>query len=109
MRYEGVKVGMNIRQLRTNKGLSIAKLSEKVNRSVSHMNMVELGHRKISLDMLYELMEAFETDANSILGVSFDNKAVSVDSMLLGLSKEQRDYIVGTVSFMIQNLAKVAS
>lgn len=39
MQYEGWKVGENIRRLRKDKALSIAELSELVNKSVSHMNM----------------------------------------------------------------------
>ena len=109
MKYEGLQVGMKIRQLRKDKGLSIAELSEKVDKSVSHMNMVELGHHKLSLDMLYDLMNVFNVDANSILDITESKKnVVSVDSMLVGLTRGQQEYIAGVVGYMIQNTRQVA-
>ena len=109
MKYEGLQVGMKIRKLRKDKGLSIAELSEQVDKSVSHMNMVELGHHKISLDTLYNLMNVFNVDANSILDITEDKQSVvSVDSMLVGLTKGQQEYIAGVVSYMIQNMKQVA-
>lgn len=109
MKYEGLAVGMKIRQLRKDKGLSIVELSEKVDKSVSHMNMVELGHHKLSLDMLYDLMNAFNVDANSILDITKEKQSVvSVDSLLLGLTPSQQEYIAGVVSYMVQNMKHVA-
>lgn len=109
MKYDGLIVGNNIRQLRAKMGLSIAELSERVDKSVSHINMVELGHHKISLDMLYALMNAFNVDANSILDITESKQnVISVDSMLVGLTKGQQEYIAGVVSYMIQNMKQVA-
>ena len=109
MQYEGWKVGENIRQLRKGKNLSMSDFCEQFGKSESHMRMVELGHRKISLDMLYELMAFFDTDADHILGVyAKTDSSESVDAMLWELPDEQREYIKGVVSFMISELAKVA-
>ena len=109
MKYEGLVVGMKIRQLRKDKGLSIVELSEQVDKSVSHMNMVELGHHKLSLDMLYDLMNVLDVDANSILDITKEKQSVvSVDSLLIGLTPGQQEYIAGIVSYMIQNMKQVA-
>lgn len=109
MKYEGLAVGMKIRQLRKDKGMSIAELSEQVDKSVSHMNMVELGHHKLSLDMLYDLMNVLDVDANSILDITKEKQSVvSVDSLLIGLTPGQQEYIAGIVSYMIQNMKQVA-
>lgn len=109
MKYEGLVVGMKIRQLRKDKGLSIVELSEQVDKSVSHMNMVELGHHKLSLDMLYDLMSVFNVDANSILDITKEKQSVvSVDSLLIGLTPGQQEYIAGVVSYMVKNMKQVA-
>lgn len=108
MQYEGWKVGDNIRQLRESMDMSMADFCEKFGKSQSHMRMVELGHRKISLDMLYDLMEFFDTDADNILGVSAKAESNSVDALLQKLPVHQRDYIKGVVVYMITNMEPVA-
>lgn len=108
MQYEGWRVGENIRQLREDKKLSMADFCEQIGKSESHMRMVELGHRKISLDMLYELMEFFGTDADHILGVYAEADNLSVDAMLQNLPVEQRRYIVSIVSHMVAGISVVA-
>ena len=109
MKYEGLVVGMKIRQLRKDKGLSIVELSEQVDKSVSHMNMVELGHHKLSLDMLYDLMNVLDVDANSILDITKEKQSVvSVDSLLIGLTPGQQEYIAGVVGYMVKNMKQVA-
>ncbi len=108
MQYEGWRVGENIRRLREDKKLSMADFCEQICKSESHMRMVELGHRKISLDMLYELMEFFETDADHILGVYAKTDEQSVDAMLEKLPVNQRNYIVNVVTQMIEGLSAVA-
>jgi len=106
MKYEGLAVGMKIRQLRKDKGMSIAELSEQADKSVSHMNMVELGHHKLSLDMLYDLMSVFNVDPNSILDITKEQQSVvSVDSLLIGLTPGQQEYIAGVVSYMVKKLS----
>ena len=89
--------------------MSIAELSEQVDKSVSHMNMVELGHHKLSLDMLYDLMNVFNVDANSILDITKEKqRVVSVDSLLVGLTPSQQEYIAGVVGYMVKNMKQVA-
>lgn len=108
MKYEGWKVGENIHQLRENMNMSMADFCEQLGKSQSHMRMVELGHRKISLDMLYDLMEFFDTDADNILGISAKADDSSVDALLRNLPVHQREYIKGVVLYMISNMTQVA-
>lgn len=108
MQYEGWKVGDNIRDLRKERKLSMTDFCEQFGKSESHMRMVELGHRKISLDMLFSLMEFFDTDANTILGVNAKTDDSSVDAMLRVLPVHQRNYIKGVVSYMIANMTQAA-
>ena len=69
MEYEGWKTGQALRNVRKSRHLTIEQLSERVNKSPSHINQIELGSRKMSVDLLYLLMTALHTDANTILGI----------------------------------------
>lgn len=108
MQYQGWKVGENIRRLREEHNLSMADFCEKFGKSESHMRMVELGHRKISLDMLLDLAAFFDTDADHILGIYAKTDNESVDAMLRDLPAEQRAYIVEIVGHMIAGISAVA-
>lgn len=70
MEYEGWKAGQALRDVRKSRHLTIEQLSERVNKSPSHINQIELGSRKMSVDLLYLLMTALHTDANTILGIA---------------------------------------
>ena len=92
--YDGLLVGQNIRNLRIKKGLSIGELSDDVGKSESHMKQVELGSRKISLDLLLSLMTVLETGANDILAYDKEEtKQVSIASQLKSLPEKQRNYL----------------
>ena len=108
MKYEGWKVGENIRQLRENMNMSMADFCEQLGKSQSHMRMVELGHRKISQALRYDLMEFFDTDADNNLGISAKADDSSVDALLRNLPVHQREYIKGVDIYMISNMTQVA-
>lgn len=75
MEYEGWKAGQALRDVRKSRHLTIEQLSERVNKSPSHINQIELGSRKMSVDLLYLLMTALNTDANTILGIAPEEDA----------------------------------
>lgn len=50
MEYEGWKAGQALRNVRKSRHLTIEQLSERVNKSPSHINQIELGSRKMSVD-----------------------------------------------------------
>lgn len=107
--YDGLLVGQNIRNLRIKKGLSIGELSDDVGKSESHMKQVELGSRKISLDLLLSLMTVLETGANDILAYDKEEtKRVSIDSQLKSLPEKQRNYLTNIFQSMIEEYPVVA-
>lgn len=107
--YDGLLVGQNIRNLRIKKGLSIGELSDDVGKSESHMKQVELGSRKISLDLLLSLMTVLETGANDILAYDKEEtKQVSIDSQLKSLPEKQRNYLTNIFQSMIEEYPVVA-
>lgn len=107
--YDGLLVGQNIRNLRIKKGLSIGELSDDVGKSESHMKQVELGSRKISLDLLLSLMTVLETGANDILAYDKEEiKRISIDSQLKSLPEKQRNYLTNIFQSMIEEYPVVA-
>ena len=68
MQYEGYKVGENIKKLREKDNMNIGDLSDLVGKSESHIIQIERGARKMSIDLLYEMMDVLDADANTILG-----------------------------------------
>lgn len=96
MQYDSVMAGQSVRDLREAKGWTIEKLAEEVDKSESHIHQLELGHRNMSLELLFALMGTFGTDANTILGVKdkeCSTEEISIDAMLERLPKEQQEYL----------------
>lgn len=107
MEYDGLKAGQEIRRLRNRKRMSILDLSGKLEVSASHINQIELGSRKMSIDLLYKLMDVLDADANTLLAVP--TKAdladgVSIDAQLKRISADKQRYLVGVFQQMIEKL-----
>ena len=51
-------------------GFFAAQLADALEISYSHYTRVEEGRRGMSLKMLYRLVDYYDTDANTILGMS---------------------------------------
>lgn len=95
-KYESLTAGQAVRDLREAKGWTIEKLAEEVDKSESHIHQLELGSRKMSIELLFALMGAFGTDANTILGVKdkeCSTEGISIDTMLEWLPEKQREYL----------------
>lgn len=89
--------------------MSIGELRDDVGKSESHMKQVELGSRKISLDLLLSLMTVLETGANDILAYDKEEtKQVSIDSQLKSLPEKQRNYLTNIFQSMIEEYPVVA-
>ena len=69
MEYDGILIGQAVRDIRTERGLTIEELSDRVDKSVSHIHQLELGSRKMSVDLLLAFVSVLDTDANRILKV----------------------------------------
>lgn len=105
MQYDSFKAGQAVRDLREAKGWTIEKLAEEVDKSESHIHQLELGSRKMSIELLFALMGAFDTDANTILGVQDKEcrtENISIDAMLGRLPEKQREYLKRQFTHMIE-------
>lgn len=66
-----VVIGDNLRDLRENKmKMTQMQVVTKLDISYNHYAKIEQGTRGMSLEMLYKLMNLFDTDANTILGIA---------------------------------------
>lgn len=55
--------------------MTIEELSDRVDKSVSHIHQLELGSRKMSVDLLIALVSVLDTDANRILRIEKTGEA----------------------------------
>ena len=73
-------------------------LSDMTGLSVSSINQIEQGGRRLSMDSLYLLMEAFGCDPNTILNIETKG---TIDARLAGLSGKKRKYLEKSFSYML--------
>lgn len=90
MEYKGLAVGNTIKSLRIKKNVSVFELAYRAKISQSHVYQLEEGSNKMSIDLLYRLMDALDTDANTILGIK-EKDEVSVDERLKELSPKMKE------------------
>lgn len=106
--YDGLQIGQVIKNLRKEKGLSLEDLSDEVGKSESHMKQVEVGNRRMSLDLLLSLVSVLGVDANCILCISNNQNEVSIDKQLAAMPEEQRTYFTKVFQNMIAEYPVVA-
>lgn len=85
----------NIRKLRTQKGLTLKELSEKVDGlSVSLLSKVETGERKLKSDLITQLCEVLSCSPNELLGfeglsvISDNANPVRIDDEIYKITKQ---------------------
>ena len=105
MEYEGWKIGPRIKKLRKERNMTAEDLSAELGVSTSHINQIEQGCRKMSVDLLYKLMDVLNVDANTLLAVpemlnvGFN---ISIDEELYELPQEQQKYLKNLFLQMIR-------
>lgn len=105
MRYEGWKVGQTIQLLRKGKGMTAEQLSGKVGVSASHLSQIEQGRRKMSINLMYKLMDALDVDANTLLAiVTVGNGTSAIDDEMKVLSTIQQDFLKKVFLQMIRTI-----
>ena len=67
------------RQLRIENKLSPGEVSDIVDKSESHI--MQLESRKLTVEMLCKFADAYNTDPNTILGISSQRMAVTIDKL----------------------------
>jgi len=106
--YDGYRIGPVIREIRQAKRMTVDKVSELTGLSNSSINQIEQGGRNLSMRSLFLLMEVYECDANTVLDIKTSSAELSIDGRLKKLPREQREYLLKTFSFMIENVMSTA-
>lgn len=104
MKYEGYMVGPALRKLRLERGLSILQASDLTGLSTSSLNQIEQGGRNMSMKSLFMFMEAYDTDANTVLDIKTKREVPdSIDCKLEKLPEKQQTYFRKTFLLMLEN------
>ena len=75
-------LGLKVRQLRTEKKLSFAVLSEQTGMSVSYLNEIEKGKKYPKDDKIQLLATALETTTDSLISAEMPQSLLAVESLL---------------------------
>lgn len=70
LEYNPFLIGEKIGELRSKKKVSQITAAEMLDVSSVHYARIESGSRGMSLQLLFRIMEYYDTDANTILGIS---------------------------------------
>lgn len=103
MEYNAFEIGPALEQIRKDKKMTREDVSAVTGLSVSSIKQIEYGIRNLSMRALYLFMDAYECDANTLLNIDV-NKEASIDTKLMKLPKEKRDYFVRSFLFMIDGM-----
>ena len=99
MKYDKIETGVNLRQLRIENKLSPGEVSDIVDKSDSHIMLLERGSRNLA--------DVYNTDPNTILGISSQRMVVMIDK-LKSLPTETSEQLIGTFISVIDNLGVLA-
>lgn len=68
------EVGKKIKELRTNKKLTLKDMSEKTNLSIGFLSQLERGLTSVAIDSLEKIAEVLEVDLHYFFGTAKSNK-----------------------------------
>ena len=108
MKYDKIETGVNLRQLRIENKLSPGEVSDIVDKSESHIMQLERGSRNLTVEMLCKFADVYNTDPNTILGISSQRMVVMIDK-LKSLPTETSEQLIGTFISVIDNRTKCSN
>lgn len=79
--YAGL--GMKIKEIRQNRGLTQDSLGELVGCNTSHISNIENNHTKVSLNVLLAIANALDTSIDYLLSEQYENSALALDNEIL--------------------------
>lgn len=107
MVYENLKIGETIKRLRIKKNMDVFELAYQADISMSHVYQLETGATKMSIDLLFRLMDSLGTDANTILGVKPNSE--SIDDEIKSLTPEAREKLIPLFKTMIEQVKAISN
>ncbi len=79
--YAGL--GIKIKEVRQNRGLTQDSLAELVGCNTSHISNIENNHTKVSLNVLLAIANALDTSIDYLLSEQYENSALALDNEIL--------------------------
>ena len=92
-------IGAAIWNARKAQGITQEKLAEMVNITVSHLKHIESGHRKPSVDLLFEIMRILNLSLDALI---FEDRVNIPMIRTHGLTEEE----IGVVSQLVELLRR---
>ncbi|WP_084694212.1 helix-turn-helix domain-containing protein [Marinobacter daepoensis] len=95
-----MSLGHALRQLRQQKGLTLAELAEQTDSYVGNLSRIERDIAKPSLDLLYRISHALNFSMSDIFSVSesgtghHDSQQVALNTIFISLLQEDRDLLL---------------
>lgn len=96
--YDCIVVGDVLRDIRKDNNLTQRDMAEKLNISQIHYSKIEQGERKLQIDMMIKIIDAFDVDANLFFGKSgckIDQELTDMVENLKKLDNSSKRYILG--------------
>ncbi len=77
------KLGLKIKEIRINRGITQEKLAELVGCNTSHISNIENNHTKVSLNVLLCIANALNTSIDYLLSSQYQNSSFALDNEIL--------------------------
>ena len=103
MKYDKIETGVNLRQLRIENKLSPGEVSDIVDKSESHIMQLERGSRNLTVEMLCKFADVYNTDPNTILGISSQRMVVMIDKLSM-LSMDIRNKLCSSFLEIVKSV-----
>lgn len=82
------KLGLKIKEIRINRGITQEKLAELVGCNTSHISNIENNHTKVSLNVLLSIANALNTSIDYLLSSQYQNSSFALDNEILRAIKD---------------------
>ena len=106
MKYNKLAVGDKLKEIRTKLNISPGEAGDMVDCSESHIRQLERGCRNLTVNMLYKFIEAYDTDANTILGIKHGTKDRLEDN-LSKLSFDEQEQCLVLYADMVETMVRM--
>lgn len=103
-----MSLGQALRQLRKQKGLTLAEMADRTESYVGNLSRIERNVAKPSLDLLYRIAEALGFTMADIFSVSEasdsqrDPKQVALNTIFISLLEQDRELLLGFANLLLE-------
>lgn len=102
LRYD--KLGLRIKEIRKQKGLTQEQLAEIVGCNTSHISNIENNHTKVSLNVLLTIANALDTTIDYLIGNQYNDYSSVLDKEALRIlntfDNEKKERICKILPFL---------